>query len=222
MKKIKNALPVVFLVMIAIGVAIVIGDYKSVMDYKKNGSVDINTLALNEMEEDQPISGKVKECWDTFAEEYETNFGIRTSSKSTKLYYLLGLDDRYVIYETANKDEYDQLDKMAKELADFYNNTQTDAAFEPKESIEIEGTVQPVSDEVRKYCREYMEKIFDAEYVADEMAVVDVCMVRSGSLDRMCTAFYIGAGCAVVGLIGLIGVLIAFLRGRRSSSQDLY
>jgi hypothetical protein len=81
---------------------------------KKNGQPSFNTLSKDELKDGLLVKGSIDMALDSYAEEYETNFGVRTSDNSETLYYLIPMYDTYedgsiavnylITYEAGPKD----------------------------------------------------------------------------------------------------------------------
>lgn len=76
----------VWLILIAVFLVLYYYDQKSLED---NGRQDFNTLTIEDLKHDIFVYGKIDIAIDSYAENYETTMGVRTSEKSTDLYYLI-------------------------------------------------------------------------------------------------------------------------------------
>ena len=88
---------------------------------RENGQPDFNTLSQEQLKNGLIVQGKIMLSFDTYAEAYETNMGIRSSDKSTQLYYIIpvydvskdnSIDIKYFITFMADPKHFDTMDKI--------------------------------------------------------------------------------------------------------------
>jgi hypothetical protein len=191
------------------------------LKYKNNEITDLNseTLVLTK--------GDIIECDADYvlgaaAEEYSTNFGVRTSDSSSKLYYVLWLDNnKYALYETGNKDQYATLDKITDETFAFF---ESQAAYQesgdvedlklPTTKLHITGRVVNMSSEIQGYFREWYNQAFvDNEFDS----CTETVMITNAAFDRLGVTVIIGAVGAVLALLFLALTVISFIKGKQGS-----
>lgn len=189
----------------------------------KDDVISINEVAKNGLEKGDVVDGIADYSLGCVAEEYETNFGIRTSDDSTKLYYVLWLDnENFILYETANKNQYDLLETITEEtyayldsMAVYEESGDMNDLVVPTTTLEIEGVVSEIPSEIEGYFKEWYDEVFgDGEYAA----YCEPVMISNTNFDSVGTMVYIGAGCAVVAII--LGVVMLVLW--RKEKNDSY
>ena len=155
--KTKKGLIILLAILLAIcvGIAIFITvqwatDQRSL---RENGQPDFNTLAEDQLESGLFVYGSIDIALDTYAEEYESDFGRRTSDDSTSLYYLVPIYDtadgsmRYLITYKADPEDYETMDKI---IAQSWSNDPLTAR------LDIEnGQIFSLSDDLKGYFSEY-------------------------------------------------------------------
>ncbi|MBE6854434.1 MAG: hypothetical protein E7501_02130 [Ruminococcus sp.] len=216
---------VLALALVFAGVMVVGDSFKRVQALKKGDIKDINTVSMGQLQEDDLVQGTFDTTWGSFAEEYETTYGIRTSKDSTKLYYLIDMKDYYLIYETSISSEYTQLDMMADEL---YEHCETlgeeEYVFDnwkPIRSMEVTGYAKEVSDEIRGYCKDALNDLTGGAG-QEEMDYVEFYMISHCNFDTMGSALYIGFGLIGVGVVVLVICIILTIRAKRRAQQDSF
>ena len=187
---------------------------------KKGDIKDIETVEANTLESGDLVKGTINTVLGACAEEYSTKFGIRTSSKSSKLYYVLWLEnDNLILYETGNKSEYDTLDKITEETKayfDSYEEAQKSGNLEdvklPTTTFSIEGRVTSVPSKIQGYFKEWYDD--DAEFDKNTEKV----MITRCDFDGMDINIYIGFGCAVLAVVMLVVTLIVWKKEKEENS----
>ena len=198
-------------VFVAIGMLTRIPAYLSV---KNSKTVNFNEAEAHSLKKGDMVEGTIDYALGAIAEEYETNFGFRTSSDSTKLYYVLWMDnDNFVIYETASSTEYDILDKITDETysylesaANYGQSGSVDDMDPPVTTLQLEGTVRKMSSEVKDIFKEWYDENFD------DGAFDTYCeplMISHTEFDNLLLFIYIGIfALALAVLFGIIAIIV--------------
>ena len=189
------------------------------LKYKKGDIKDLDTVAAGELQTGDLVRGTVNAVLGACAEEYSTKFGIRTSSSSSKLYYVLWLENgNMILYETGNKSEYDILDKISEETEDYYDSyqkVQESGNIEdlklPTTTFQLEGRITKPSSKIEGFFKEWYGD--DAEFAANTERV----MITRANFDGMGTTVYIGFGAGVLAIIMAVVTLIVWKREREGS-----
>lgn len=201
-------------------------DIPAFLKYKKGDIKDYGTVAAGELKKGDLVRGTVDMTLGPCAEEYTTNYGVRTSDKSSKLYYVLWMPNRQLIlYETSSSAEYALLDKMADETYNYFETL--DEGIElgdmagvalPTTTLELEGRVTEMSSEISGYFKSMYDQIFDDNDFANTAEPV---MITHVALRRLGMLVIIGAACAVLA-IALLVVTIIVWRKEKYNSQYSY
>lgn len=116
------ALLALSIVLIGFGLMAYIGIQSDLRKYETEGTRDFNLLTEAELAGEPYVEGRVEFVFEVFAEEYTTNYGIRLSEDSDKLYYLIPLtEDGYITYFVtmeATPRYYDTLNQIYDETWD--------------------------------------------------------------------------------------------------------
>ena len=191
---------------------------------KKGDIKDIETVAANSLESGDLVQGTINSVFGACAEEYSTKFGIRTSSKSSKLYYVFYLENQnLILYETGNSSEYDTLDKITEETEAYLKSFETaqksgdlaDVKL-PTTTFRLEGRVTSLPSKVEGYFREWYGD--DAEFEKGAEKV----MITRCDFDGMDINIYIGFGAAVLAIIMLVVTLIVWKKEKEGNSYGYY
>lgn len=186
---------------------------------------DLAEIDPYELKKGDVVSGDAGWSYGYCAEEYQTNFGIRTSKDSTKRYYVMLLNsDDFILYCTSVKSEYTQLDKMEDELIAYYDSWERYEESEdpedlkiPESTIDIQGSVTKIPSEIEGYFREWY-----AECVGDDYneSVVPL-MINHMNFDSFGTMMIAGIAAAVGAVI--FGILALVMRIKAKKSEfDFY
>jgi hypothetical protein len=121
----KKGLIITLAILIAVSIGLAVYGYISWSADQKmlqeKGQPDFNTLAADQLEAGMIVQGNIDLALEVYAEEYESNFGLRTTDDSTSLYYLVPVYDmandgsmtiRYLITYEADPQEYETMDKV--------------------------------------------------------------------------------------------------------------
>jgi hypothetical protein len=117
------ALLILGVVLLGIGLMAFIGVQSDLKKYEAEGTRDFNQLTEAELSSKPYVEGRVEFVFEVFAEEYTTNYGIRLSDDSDKLYYLIPLvtEEGYIDYFVtleATERYYDTLNQIYEETWD--------------------------------------------------------------------------------------------------------
>ncbi len=205
----------VFCIAIAIAMFTDLPLYKA---YKAGDIKDFNEVEAGGLQNGDLVRGTADMNFGACAEEYSTTFGIRTSKKSSKLYYVLWMDNnQLILYETANADEFDTLDKQAEETSVFLDS-QDDAAESgddadiilPNTTLEIEGSVMSIPSSIEGYFREW----YDDDQSFDENT--EAVMIRKRDFSKLSWIPYIGIAAGAAGVVMLVLTIVFFVKAKRA------
>lgn len=124
---------------------------------KETGQPSFNTLDVSGLKAGMIVKGYIDLSFDTYAEEYKAQLGIRTSDKSEALYYLVPIYDKeddhinikyFITYEAEPKD-YDTMDTIVKE-------TFSDSEVTTKLTVE-NAVIRSMPDDVKQYLIKWAE-----------------------------------------------------------------
>lgn len=187
------------------------------MKYKNNEIADLNSENLT-LNSGDLISGEVDCVMGIAAEEYSTTFGIRTSSSSSKLYYVIWLDnEKYVLYETTQS-EFDQLDAIYDETAAYFESIEKDPGdgseiVLPTKTMKLEGKVTSMSSEIRKYFKEWYDD--DSAFSQN----TETLMITRMPFDRLGLNLLLGCGAAVLTVIGLVLTIVFWRKDKAAQNM---
>ncbi len=183
----------------------------------KGDVVNYNTAAAHAIQDGDVVEGIVDAALGACAEEYETNFGIRTSDDSTKLYYVLWMDnDNFIVYETGNKEQFNQLDAITTNTEKYLDALE---AGDETASLDVTMKIQGVAKDLPKDIEGY----FHEWYGTDDSTYSSRCegvMITNTAFDRVGTMVFIGAGCILVAII--LGVVLLVLWRKEKNSNYGY
>ena len=117
-----------------------------------------NTLRIDQLKDDLETQGIIDMSFGTYAETYNTNWGIRTSDKSNSLFYLIPIynvkedgnpEFKYFISYKAYPDDFATMDKIEKQTWS-YESDYTQLTIE-------NGTIQKLPGQYQQYLKEWME-----------------------------------------------------------------
>lgn len=189
-------------------------DIPTFMKIKRGQIKDFNSVAAGELQKGDAVSGTIDMAFGPVAEEYSTTYGVRTSDKSSKLYYALWMDnDQFVLYETGSNDEYTTLDRIVAETENYFDSL--DEADEtgditdlmpPTTTLQLEGRVTNLSGEIKDLFEEWYGEGFETE--------CEPVMITHVVFDRFGTMIYAGLGCALLCVVMLVVTFIAWRKSR--------
>ncbi len=124
----------------------------------EKGQPSFNTLPMNRLEDGMIVQGSINMAFDVYAENYETNFGVRTSDDSANLYYVVPIYDigadgsvkiNYFITFEANPKDYEAMEKIIE---------QTWSEVPAVTELRIEnGSIIDLSDQNKQYFEDWSE-----------------------------------------------------------------
>lgn len=121
-KSVGISLLVIGIVFIVLGLVSLFNVLRDLNKFETEGTRNFNLLSPAELSEEPYVEGRVEFVFEVFAEEYTTNYGVRTSDASDKLYYLIPLvSDGYIenfVTLEATPRYYDTLDQIYDETWD--------------------------------------------------------------------------------------------------------
>lgn len=166
------------------------------------------------------VKGTIECCVGCCAEEYKTNWGIRTSKSSDKLYYVILLNnDKYMVLCTSDKDEYRRLDTLYDETIEYFEQlvdeeVDYESITPPVSTMSFEGQAVSIPSDIVGYFKEWYD-----EYAAYEGSVFEseceMLMLRSSEFDGINTMVYVGIGCGAAAVLCLILAIIFVIKSKR-------
>lgn len=184
--------------------------------YLKGDIVDYNTVTAHTLKNGDLVEGVVDAALGCCAEEYETTFGIRSSDESTKLYYVLWMDNsQFIVYETANKQQYTQLDAITDATDQYLSALEAgDENASLNQTMQIQGKVEKLPSEIEGYFHEW--------YGTDDPDYATQCegvMITNCSFDGFSTTVFIGAGCVLVAIILGVVTLVLWRKEKNAVAE---
>lgn len=202
---------------IAIAIAM-FSDMSLCRKYKAGDIKDFNEVEAGELQAGDLVRGTADMNFGACAEEYSTTFGIRTSKESSKLYYVLWMDNnQLILYETSSNAEFEALDKQADETSAFLDSQDeagesgdTSDILLPKTTVEIEGSVMSIPHDIEGYFREWYDD--DESYNKNTEKV----MIRKRDFSKLPMVPYIGIGAGAAGILMLVLTILFWVKGKRA------
>lgn len=210
-----RVLGAIALVALFVGIGLVL-QMPTYIKLLKGDTVSINSVPAHTLENGDVVEGLVDAALGCCAEEYETNFGIRTSDDSSKLYYVLWLDnDNFIVYETGNKDQYTKLDQITESTYDYLDAMEAgDENAMLNVTMELEGVVKKLPSDIEGYFQEWYDD--DATFSQRCEGV----MITNTNFDNVGTMVFVGAGCILVAII--LGIVLLVLWRKEKNSNYGY
>lgn len=189
----------------------------SYIKFLKGDIVDYNTVTAHTLKDGDLVEGVVDAALGCCAEEYETTFGIRSSDDSTKLYYVLWMDNsQFIVYETASKSQYTKLDAITDATDEFLSALEAgDENASLNTTMTIQGVAKDLPSDIEGYFHEW--------YGSDDPDYATQCegvMITNTNFDRLGTSVFIGAGCVLVAII--LGVVLLVLWRKEKNAVAEY
>lgn len=180
------------------------------LKYKSGKVKNLNDENLV-LEKGDLVEGTVEYCWGWAVEEYETKFGIRTSSDSSRRFYAIELDKgTLVLYSTASSSDFSTLDRITEETGDFYESAydyadsgDLDDLVLPTTTLQIQGTVSSMESDVRDLFKEWYD---DDQYFDSD---TETLVITHSAFDRLFLSVIIGAAGVVLAILFLIIMLVS-------------
>jgi len=185
-------------------------DIPKFLKYQTGDIKSINDSDLT-LDKGDLVDGTVEYCWGWAVEQYDTTFGIRTSSNSTLRYYALELDKgTLLLYETGSSGDYSKLDQITTQTGTYYESLydyldgkiDLEEVSLPTSTLDIQGVVKTMPSDVRNLFKEWYED--DANFDAD----TEIYMITRSSFDRLFISLIIGAVAAVLAIVFLIVTIV--------------
>ncbi|MDD5946480.1 MAG: hypothetical protein PUC41_01600 [Oscillospiraceae bacterium] len=203
-------------------VALILGivsltDMPHYIKYLKGDVINYNTAAAHTLKDGDLVEGVVDAALGCCAEEYETKFGIRTSDDSSKLYYVLWMDnEQFIVYETASKAQYTKLDEITSSTEKYLDALEAgDENAALNVTMQIQGVVETLPSDIEGYFHEW--------YGTNDSTYSSKCegvMITNTNLDKLGTSVFIGAGSILVAII--LGVVLLVLWRKEKNSNYGY
>lgn len=215
MKKIR-VLGSIALVALIVGI-VLLTDMPSYIKFLKGDIVDYNTVAAHTLKKGDLVEGVVDAALGCCAEEYETTFGIRSSDDSTKLYYVLWMDNsQFIVYETASNAQYTKLDAITDATDQYLSALEAgDENASLNTTMTMQGVVKDLPSDIEGYFHEW--------YGSDDPDYATQCegvMITNTNFDHLGTSVFIGAGCVLVAIV-LGVVLLVLWRKEKNAVNDI-
>lgn len=192
---------------------------KSLVD---KGFEDYNELSYKDVEDGMLVEGEFYYGYGTFAEEYETTYGIRLSDDSEVLYYVVEagneeemetLEYRYVGFK-ATPSWFDKMDELTDETDEYFLD---EDAPEPT-PVKFTAKVSDMSDELYGY----MEEAFLEQGIEkSEMDYYLHPVILTPYNEEGYKAYLIVGAIGVA--IGVVVLVIAFaINSKKKKAEDVY
>lgn len=227
MKKVSRVLLILAFLGMGMGVVLGLVSYPTLQKVKNGETTDINDVTADSLQEGELVTGEFNYVLDCFAEEYETHFGIRSSDDSTKQYYLLWLNESYLIYEIANDDIIDDLDTACQQTWDMLdeseNGTPEEELTAPTTFAKVQGEVIPMDSEIKGYCLAWFHD--NTDWTDEEIEeALDDCILQGRVLDEdtLNQNLMIGIIGGAIGLLLLIISIVIMVKENRAKAEDIY
>lgn len=209
----------------AVIAAVFLTDLPTYLKIKKGDIVNLEEVGAFELKKGDVVEGKADYVLGCCAEEYSTTFGIRSSDDSTKLYYVLWLNnDNFIVYCTANKGEYTTLDKITEETIAYLESTEVyDASGDiedlvvPSTTLNIQGTVSNLPSDIEGYFREWYSESVDDDF--DDYC--EPVMITHTNFNGIGTGLIVGIVLAVAAVFCVV-LAIVFHRAKKREENFGY
>lgn len=210
------------LVLLIMG-GVFLSDIPAWLKYKKGDIKDYNQVKAGELQKGDLVRGTIDQVLGACAEEYKTSYGVRTSDKSSKLYYVLWMDnEQFVLYE-ASGGSFEKLDKITdetvayyKSLADAKDSGDLSEVVQQNETMEFEGRVVALPSKIEGYFKEWYDETFDDNEFSTSIEKV---MIRPVKFDRLQLLVILGF---VFALLGIVGIVLTVLVWKREKNNQPY
>ncbi len=178
-------------------------DLPMTIRYQRDEITNLSDVRFQSLWNGKLVEGDVQYVMDVCAEEKTSFFGFRLSDEPDTLYYLLWLQDSYLVLET--KEQFDALDQLCDDTW-TYLQTDPDTAVKPEKTVHIQGETVEMPDKIREYASAWLTDAgFTDKNITDNL---EPYMLRSLDYRDTQTKVYVGIAMAVVGLGGLIVLLV--------------
>ncbi|MBQ5334758.1 MAG: hypothetical protein J6Z45_02300 [Oscillospiraceae bacterium] len=191
------------------------------LKYKKGDIRDFSQVQAGELKKGDLVRGTIDSALGPCAEEYSTTYGVRTSKKSSKLYYVLWMDnEQFILYE-AGSNSFEKLDKITEETI-AYQNSYDDAMEsgdltaikQQTETMPFEGRVVPLTSEMEGFFRDWFNDGEADDGTFDKRA--EKVMIRPVIFDRLGLLVILGFVFAVLAAGGIVLTILVWKRERNS------
>lgn len=222
-KKVRLCLTLTIMLIALAGA--VLSDLPLWLKYKKGDIKDYNQAAAGELQKGDLVRGTIDSVLGPCAEEYKTSYGIRTSKKSSKLYYVLWMDnEQFILYEAGSK-SFDVLDQITDETDEYFRTYQE--AMESGDltgiqqqttTMPLEGRVVKLPSEIKGYFREWFNDD-EADDGSFDKRTENV-MIRPLKFDRLGLLVIIGFVFAGLAAAGLVLTFILWRKEKQAQASD--
>ena len=168
---------------------------------------DLETSTNGSLETGDLVQGKIYWGYDKIAVHKTTrSYGFIPMGSSEVPYYVVEINDRFAVISAGNKDVQQQIEKLARETAN-YDNGVTDVEPTP---VTVSTKVVEMPDKVREYLKDYFKEggLDDATYAK---LVDDSCVINCVQYDSMKKIPFIGIG---VGALFIAIFVVMVVKGR--------
>ena len=202
--------------------AALLTDLPKFLKYQKGDIKDYATVQAGELKKGDLVQGTIDITEGAIAENEETNstFGIETSKRTTSQYYAVYMyNGNYILYQTGNQEQYQTLDKLAKECEVYFDSL--DAVYGEEGSGDASGIVQPqttmdftavvdeIPDDLSAIFREWYGEGFDQE--------CETVMLTYADFSRFLRMIIVGAVSAVLGIVFLVLTIVSWRKSKQFS-----
>lgn len=203
--------------------AVFLTNIPSWLKYKKGDIKDFSQAAAGELQKGDLVRGTIDSALGPCAEQYSTTYGVRTSKKSSKLYYVIWMDnDQFILYE-ASSGAYETLDKISDETIEYCNSYEEametgdlTGVKQQTTTMEFEGRIVGLTSEMESLFRDWYNDDEADDGSFDQRA--EKVMIRPVKFDRLGLLVILGfvfAGLAVASV-----VLTVFVWRREKNAQN--
>ncbi len=192
---------------------------KSLVD---KGFEDYNELSYQDVEDGMLVEGEFYYGYGTFAEEYETTYGIRLSDDSEVLYYVVEagneeemetLEYRYVGFK-ATPSWFDKMDTLTDETDEYFLDEE---ALEPT-PVKFTAKVSDMSDELYGYMEDaFLEQGIDK---SEMDYYIHPVLLTPYNEEGYKSYLIVGAVGVALGAVILIGALM--VSSKKKKQEDIY
>ncbi len=239
MKKFLNSL---FTVLLIVGIAGTFASFKDAMLVLKGETIDLNKTTLSDFNEDKIITGELYDLYGYLCTEEvtRTTYGIKTGSTETDFWLFSNSSKDQIadsemeqnpvlfVYSTGSKDEIETIEKLNDEwyeyeeaISEWYYSedaSEENAPAPPVTTLKFTGKICDINDaEILKYRNDLLSEFGFEETDYDTYCAAK--MVKFIDVKATKIIFFAAIGVMVVGLVGLI---LIFVKSRKAKSEELY
>lgn len=209
MKIIKSA--IAFAVIAILGIFMLVMSIKDKIELSKPPA-DITKMTEADFYNGRFVEGDIYEIWNEYAtlEQSDSVFGIKYNTKTTAHYFAVPLETsfttgipKFISISVSKSSDLLTAQKMEKESLDYYNND-----IDLVTTMHIKGKITKLRKDAVKYFDDYISEEGFTPSTTSVHYVINIGNDGSGSTVML----LISIGVTV---FGVLGALIAIIRGRR-------